>query len=219
MSTFDAVLWDLDGTLVDTEPLWMGGENALAAEYGAPWTHEDGLNLVGRGLLESGAYIRDRMGLPLAPSAIVERLVQHVLQALRKNIPWRKGALELLSALHDAGTPMALVTMSYRPIADVVAQAAGTFDVVITGDEASRPKPFPDPYLEAVAALGVAAERCVAIEDSQTGATSALSAGCRTVVVQGYATVPQGLGHARWSTLSERGIADLEAAASAVLTP
>lgn len=219
VSTFDAVLWDLDGTLVDTEPLWMHSQQTLAAEFGARWTPEDGLDLVGRNLPESGAYIRDRMGLPLSPAAIVERLVTNVLDGLRGKIPWREGARELLVEVHRAQTPMALVTMSYRPIADLIAQTVGIFDVVITGDEVVRPKPFPDPYLEAATALGVRPERCIAIEDSPTGATAALDAGCRTVVVEGYAAVPAHLGHARWSSLTGRRIADLAAVAAVAHAP
>lgn len=197
------VLWDMDGTLVDTEPLWMRSEYALAAEYGAEWTEEDGLALVGRDLLDAAAYIRDRMQLPLTAPQIVERIVGEMVVALRENIPWRAGARELLLELHRAGIPLALVTMSYRVLADVVAAEVGVFSAVIAGDEARRPKPNPDPYLQGAEALGVPANRCVAFEDSATGARSAVAAGCATVVVQGYAQVDPELGDARWTGLTE----------------
>lgn len=201
MTDLAGVLWDMDGTLVDTEPLWMSSEYALAAEYDAEWTEDDGLALVGRDLLDAASYIRDRMGLPLTPPQIVERMVGEMTLAMRQHIPWRPGARELLLALHAAGVPLALVTMSYRVLADVVADEIGVFSAVIAGDEARRPKPFADPYLQAAEALGVTAERCVAFEDSTTGARAALAAGCTTVVVDGYAPVDPSLGHARWPGL------------------
>lgn len=218
MPVLEAVLWDLDGTLVDTEPLWMQGEHELAAEYGATWTHDDAIALVGLGLLDAGLIVKERMNIPLTPAQIVERLVGHMVEALKQDVPWRAGALELLTDLHSAGFPLALVTMSYRAIADVVAEQAGVFTAVVTGDEVARPKPFPDPYLQAAAALGVDARNCVALEDSSTGARSALDAGCTTIVLDGYAPVDPALGHARWSSLAERRIPDVQSVFSASVT-
>lgn len=191
----------MDGTLVDTEPMWMDAEHALAAEYGATWTHEDGIALVGSGLLDAGVYIREKMGVPLTAEQIVDRLVDSVTDSLRASVPWRPGARELLQSLHDAGVPMALVTMSYRVQADIIAEAAGVFDAVVAGDEVTRPKPFPDPYHQGATAIGVAVDRCVAFEDSPTGVRSAVDAGCTTVVVQGHADVDPTLGHLRVSGL------------------
>lgn len=204
------VLWDMDGTLVDTEPLWMRSEFALAAEYGAEWSEEDGLALVGRDLIDAGTYIRERMGLPLAPEQVVERLVGEMADHLRAELPWRPGARELLTELHAAGVPMALVTMSYRVLADVLAEESGVFSAVIAGDEARRPKPYPDPYLQGAEALGLEARRCVAFEDSTTGARSATAAGCTTVVLDGHAPVARELGHARWPGLENISISDIE---------
>jgi HAD superfamily hydrolase (TIGR01509 family) len=191
MSLPDAVLWDMDGTLVDSEPYWIAAEFALALEHGATWTQEDALRLVGHDLTDSASYIRQQMGLALSPSLIVEYLLDRVVQQVTLEVPWVAGARELLAALGVAGVPNALVTMSYtRLVAPVVAALPpGTFGATITGDKVARGKPHPEPYLAAARALGVDPARCLAIEDSTTGATSAAAAGCSVLVVPNHVTV------------------------------
>lgn len=205
-----AVLWDLDGTLVDTEPLWMAAENELAAEHGKVWTQEDGLQLVGNTLLESGEYIRKRLDIDVAPAAIVDYLVVRLAQRLREAIEWRPGACELVNALHADGVPLALVTMSYRAIADPVA-AHLPFDAVVTGDSVVHGKPHPEPYLKAAALLGVDPAQCVAIEDSGTGAASANAAGCQVVVIPHFVNVVEAPRRTQWPTLAGVVPADLRA--------
>lgn len=189
MRKLAAVLWDLDGTLVDTEPLWMAAENDLAASVGKVWTHDDGLELVGRDLLDSGRYLRSRLGLTLTPAEIVDELVGRMASAMRRNIDWQPGARELVDALQEAKIPQALVTMSYRPIAAPVIAAVQAFAVVVTGDSVVQGKPHPEPYLRAASELGVDPSSCVAIEDSPTGADSATAAGCFVVAVPHYVNV------------------------------
>ncbi|GAB94538.1 HAD superfamily hydrolase (TIGR01509 family) [Kineosphaera limosa] len=180
-----AVLWDMDGTLLDTEPYWIAQEHALVESFGGRWSDEHAHNLVGNPLLVSAEYILANSPVDLSPEEVVDRLQSGVIASLREQIPWRPGALELLSGLRAAGVPCAIVTMSWRAMVDAVVTAmpAGTFDVLITGDEVDQGKPHPEPYLRAAAALGVPIGECVAIEDSGTGAASALSAGARTIVV------------------------------------
>ena len=96
---YAAVLWDMDGTLVDTEPYWMRAEAELAARHGATWTHEDSLAIVGFDLLDAARYIRDRMGVDLEPAAIVEEMLDRVIEQIRVAVPWRAGAVELLADL------------------------------------------------------------------------------------------------------------------------
>jgi HAD superfamily hydrolase (TIGR01509 family) len=189
-----AVLWDMDGTLVDTEPYWMATEVELAEEYGATWTTEDAMHLVGNSLLASGVYIRDTMGIPLSPEEIVERLLDGVVARVQHAVPWCPGARELLLGLKEAGVPCGLVTMSYqRFVAPILAHLPPeTFRVVVTGDQVENGKPHPEPYLTAAAALGFEPEDCIAIEDSPTGATSAAAAGCQVVVVPNHVPVPEG---------------------------
>lgn len=183
-----AVLWDLDGTLVDTEPLWLAAEHELADSYGKSWTEEDGLQLVGNSLLESGIYIRERLGIDMEHEEIVDYLVVRVTERLKQGIVWRPGARELIKALDAEGVPQALVTMSYAAIADPIA-AQFPFAAVVTGDAVTHGKPHPEAYLRAAEMLGVDPVACVAIEDSRTGATSANAAGCQVVVVPHFVNV------------------------------
>ncbi len=184
----------MDGTLVDTEPYWMATEIELAEEYAATWTTADAHALVGNSLLASGAYIRERMGIPLSPEEIVERLLDGVVARVQHAVPWCPGARELLLALKDAGVPCGLVTMSYqRFVAPILEHLPPeTFRVVVTGDQVDQGKPHPEAYLTAAAALGVDPEACVAIEDSPTGTTSAAAAGCQVLVVPNHVAVPAG---------------------------
>lgn len=188
-TTLAAVLWDLDGTLVDTEPLWLDAEHELAEAHGKTWTQEDGLKLVGNTLLESGIYIQRRLDIDMEPTAIVDYLVERLARRLREEIIWRPGARELIAAFYGEGVPMALVTMSYAAIADPIAGQL-PFNAVVTGDAVTHGKPHPEPYLRAAEMLGVNPADCLAIEDSATGANSANAAGCQVVVVPNFVHVP-----------------------------
>ena len=193
-SKLAAVLWDMDGTLVDTEPYWIEVEFALVAEFGGTWSMEHALNLVGNDLLVSGDYIREHGGVDLTPEQIVDRLLDGVVARVRERVPWRPGAVELLTALGEAGVPCALVTMSWQrfvaPILEVL--PPNTFSTVVTGDRVELGKPHPEPYLLAAAELGVDPAACVAIEDSNTGAKSAEAAGCTVLVVPNHVPVLEG---------------------------
>lgn len=180
-----AVLWDMDGTLVDTEPYWIAAELALVTEHGGRWTEADALALVGNSLLYAGRYIKEQAGVDLEPAEIVEQLLDSVVEQVEQHVPWRPGALELLADLNRCQVPCALVTMSYRRFVDPVLAAlpAGSFEEVVTGDVVTRGKPDPEPYLKAAHGLGVRPGDCLAIEDSNTGARSAVAAGCGTVLV------------------------------------
>ncbi len=183
-----AVLWDLDGTLVDTEPYWFASERDLVDRYGnGDWPDEHAHAMVGFDLMDAAAYLQEHGGVDLPAEEIVELLLDGLIARLRRRIPWQPGGRELLADLNEAGVPCALVTMSWRRLADPVIAAlpAGSFVGSITGDEVpgGRGKPHPDPYLLGAEACGVAPEDCVAIEDSPTGVRSALAAGCRVLGV------------------------------------
>jgi HAD superfamily hydrolase (TIGR01509 family) len=186
---FAAVLWDLDGTLIDSEPLWMAAEHELAEAHGAAWTQEDGLALVGNELIESGHYIKKRLESDLSAEEIVDILVARLADDLSREIPWRPGAVDLVTALDQVMMPQALVTMSYAAIAHSVATAL-PFAAMVTGDQVTNGKPHPEPYLRAAELLGVDAADCLAVEDSGTGATSANAAGCHVLVVPHFVNVP-----------------------------
>lgn len=199
-----AVLWDMDGTLLDTEPYWIAEEHALVESFGGRWSMEHAHNLVGNPLLVSAEYIRANSPVTLPPEQIVHRLQAGVIDRLAEQVPWRPGALELLSGLRTAGVPCAMVTMSWRAMVDVVVAAlpAGSFEVLITGDEVEHGKPDPEPYLRAAAALGVPVTDCVAIEDSVTGVASALASGARTIAVPHVVAVPPRTGLTVLDTLA-----------------
>ena len=188
-----AALWDFDGTIVDTEPFWMQAEAELIAGYGATWSHAQAMQLVGSDLLASGAFIIEQTGIPLTAPEVVEGLLDRVVTRLEREIPWRPGARELLADLRRLDIPCGLVTMSYqrfvRPVLDVLPE--GTFDCVVTGEMVTDGKPHPEPYLTAARLLGVPAEECVALEDSPTGASSALAAGCRVLAVPLHVPMPE----------------------------
>ena len=206
-----AVLWDLDGTLVDTEPYWIDTEFAMAARYGGTWSQEHALHLVGSSLVESGHYIREQMGLEASAEEIVEELLDGVVARVRDVAPWRPGARELLALLNEASIPCGLVTMSYeRFVAPIVAGLPPeSFRVIVTGDAVDRGKPHPEPYLTAAAALGVRPDDCVAIEDSNTGAASAEAAGCTVLVVENHVTVAPAPRRVFLPTLQGVEVADL----------
>lgn len=210
-----AVLWDMDGTLVDTEPYWIEAEFALADKYGGTWSEAHALNLVGSDLVESGQYIRRVLGIDLPAEQIVEELLDDVVALVEQSVPWRPGAVDLLERLVAAGTPCALVTMSYeRFVAPILAHLpAETFRVIVTGDKVEFGKPHPEPYLTAAAALGVPASECLAIEDSNTGAKSAESAGCLVLVVENHVPVLAGERRVFADTLDGLDVAGLWVAA------
>jgi HAD superfamily hydrolase (TIGR01509 family) len=210
----DAVLWDMDGTLVDTEPYWISAETDLVESFGRTWTHEDAMTLVGAGLWDSAETLRGH-GVGMAPDAIVAHLTEVVMTRITNDgVPFRPGAVELLQELKHAGVKTALVTMSVRRMAEHVVDRIGfdAFDVLVAGDEVSRPKPHPDPYLEAARRLDVEAARCVAIEDSRTGLSSAVAAGTVAIAVPHAVSIPESPEHITWPSLAGRTLEHLGAA-------
>ncbi|MGN6206937.1 HAD family hydrolase [Humibacter sp.] len=206
-----AVLFDMDGTLVDTEPYWMQAETELVTEHGGTWTHDDALVLVGSGLWES-AKVFQQHGVDLDADTIVAALTRRVQEQLEsQGVPWRPGAKELLLDIRERGVKTALVTMSIRDMAEqIVAQIPfPAFDVLVTGDEVARPKPYADPYLDAARELGVLPQDCVAIEDSMNGLASAVAAGTIAIGVPHMIPLPASDEHTLWPTLEGVSFADL----------
>ncbi|MFL0566661.1 HAD family hydrolase [Microbacterium sp. 179-I 1D1 NHS] len=208
-----AVLWDMDGTLVDTEPYWMAAETPLVERFGGAWTHEDALGMVGLGL-DDAARILQGAGVRMEVDEIVAHLTDEVMRQLREEgVPFRPGARELLRELRDAGIRTALVTMSMSRMARSITELIDfeAFDVVIGGDDVTRPKPHPDPYLQACEALGVDPVDTVAFEDSITGARSAVAAGTVTVGIPHMVSLDEVGAHELWPTLEGRTVADVAA--------
>ena len=201
-----AVLFDQDGTVVDTEPLWMQAEIDMAHAHGGTWEPADALKMIGKPLLVSAGVLIEHLSLSASPQEVAEDLVGRLAGALREQgVPWMDGAADLFERLRSHGIPFALVTSSYRAIAQEVAHRAphGGFNAVIAGDEVPRTKPAPDPYLMAADKLGVPIEECLVIEDSPVGVTAGLSAGARVVALVGMVPVPAQAGLSRVSALEE----------------
>lgn len=204
-----AVLWDQDGTLIDSEPYWIDAEFALVAEHGGHWSHEQALTLVGNSLPVSAQIIK-ATGVRLSETEILDYLIDRVIAAIQQKFPWRPGARELLTELNAADIPTALVTASYRRLAQAVADATGgLIDVVVAGDEVRHGKPDPEPYLRAAQLLGVDPADCVAIEDSPGGITSALASGACTLAVPCMVPIPPRPGLRVRDSLTEVDLAAL----------
>lgn len=190
-----AVLWDMDGTLVDSEHYWSISQNRLANQYGAVWTEEDEKGVIGSSLYESSDLIRRKFGIEdRSVQEIIDHLTDEVIEQLKTVLPWRPGALELLLDLKQAGIKTALVTMSMRRMALAVAESIPfpAFDEVVAGDDVRFGKPHPEPYLTAAKRLGVDPSDCIAFEDSVTGLNSAAAAGTHAIGVRNLVELPSG---------------------------
>ncbi|WP_164479059.1 HAD family hydrolase [Nakamurella antarctica] len=205
-----AVLWDLDGTLIDSEHHWLTVQYALTDAHNAPWTEADSLASIGRALPDSARALRES-GVDMPEPHIIDHLVDTVSELLKDGVTWMDGARKMLENLAAAGIPCALVTMSYRKIAEQVAAVApkGAFRVIISGDDVEFGKPHPEPYLRAAAALGVKPEHCVAFEDSSAGVASAEAAGAKVVVLRGITKFPWRAGRSYVNSLASLNVQDV----------
>jgi HAD superfamily hydrolase (TIGR01509 family) len=204
-----AVLWDMDGTIVDTEPYWMAAELEHVGTFGGTWTMEDATQLVGSGL-EQSARILQAHGVDLSEDAIIQRMTDRVLDQIAVEVPWRPGVLSLLSELREHNVKTALVTMSIRRMALAIAEHLH-FDVVVAGDDVSNPKPHPEPYERAASLLGVNPRECVAFEDSAPGITSAHAAGARVIGVPLHVPVTHDARWVAWDGFDDRTVDDIAA--------
>ncbi|MET4094399.1 HAD family phosphatase [Arthrobacter sp. UYCu712] len=215
-SPLKAALWDMDGTIVDTEAYWMEAEHSLVAAHGGQWSHDQALQLVGQSLVVSAGILQEA-GVKLGRREIIDTLTGHVISRVRTSVPWRPGARELLDELHTAGIRCVLVTMSEAPLArEIVASLPEPyFEFLVTGDIVTQGKPHPEAYLTAVDLLReldpeLGTEHCVALEDSAPGVASALASGVTTVAIPHIVPLPDDPRRATWGTLAGRTVADLE---------
>lgn len=185
-----AVLWDMDGTLVDTEPIWQVSERALVERFGGEWGPDKADSLLGKPLPYSAARLIEA-GVDLSVEETIDVLMVDVLDRLRTDPPWCAGARELLLELHAAQIHLALVTMSYQVLIDALLSSlpSGLFSTVIAGDRVTHGKPHPEPYLTGLRDLQVSAAEALAIEDSPTGLGSARAAGIPCLGIPHIATI------------------------------
>jgi len=210
----EAVLWDMDGTLVDSEKLWDISLAALYTELGGELTPEVRAAMVGSSAENTIRTVYTDLGLELDPAAMAESdrwLHEYTAELFDGGLPWCEGAQELLEALAAEGTPMALVTNTRRALTDRALNSFGAhyFSVTVCGDEVTRGKPAPDPYLHAAALLELQPSACLAIEDSVTGTAAAEGAGCPVLVVPNDVAVPHGPRRRHISSLTEVAVGDL----------
>ncbi|HXF01457.1 MAG TPA: HAD family phosphatase [Arthrobacter sp.] len=211
-----AVFWDMDGTLVDTEPYWIEAESELVASFGGAWSDELGLKLVGNAL-ETSAAVLQQAGVDLSIRDIIDRLIDAVTARVRQSIPWRPGARELVAELLEARIPTVLVTMSETKLATEVVRALpeGSFQHLVTGDMVRQGKPHPEPYQRAFDWLSdrlpdADKRYVVALEDSVPGVASAEAAGLLTVAIPHVVPVPRAPGRPHWDSLAGKSVSDLE---------
>jgi HAD superfamily hydrolase (TIGR01509 family) len=211
-----AVLWDMDGTLVDSEKLWDVSMHALYERMGGVLTPEVRDSTIGGSGASVIRIVYDDLGLEPDPTAMTESmdwLFDYTGELFSSGLPWRDGARELLDALKAAGVPMALVTNTYRDLAEKALNSIGRqyFTVTVCGDEVPHGKPAPDIYLRAAELLGLDPAECLAVEDSVTGTLSAETAGCPVLVVPNDVEVPVSPRRRHVSSLKELGVAELRA--------
>jgi len=211
---FKAVLFDMDGTLVDSEKLWDVAMHAFYAQKGGVLTDAVRETTVGGSAENVMRIVYDDLGLDPTPESMAESadwLHVYTGELFEQGLPWRPGAQELLETLAASEIPLALVTNTRRTLTEQALKTIGShyFTVTVCGDEVPDGKPHPAPYLRAAELLGVAAEDCLAIEDSVTGAQSADAAGCVVLVVPNDVAVPDGPRRRHIESLAGLGVADL----------
>jgi HAD superfamily hydrolase (TIGR01509 family) len=214
MDDMKAVLWDMDGTLVDSEKLWDVSMDELFARLGGVMSPEVRESTVGGSAESVMTAVYADLGLdpdPLAMAESADWLHDRTGELFETGLPWLPGARELLDALLAEGIPMALVTNTRRTLTEQALKSIGKhyFSATVCGDEVPRAKPFPDPYQRAASLLGFTPEQCLAIEDSVTGTMAAEAAGCPVVVVPNDVEVPTSSRRRHVATLAGLGVNDL----------
>lgn len=204
-SALQAVLLDMDGTLVDTEGFWWEVETAVFAELGHQLLEEWREVVVGGPMARSASFLIKATGAKIALAELTALLNTRFSQMIGQGVPLMPGARRLLAELAAHRVPTALVSASHREIIDRVLHSLGPehFTLTVAGDELARTKPHPDPYLLAAARLGADPARCAVVEDTMTGVTAAEAAGCRVVAVPSVAPIPAAAGRTVVGSLEE----------------
>ena len=206
-----AVMFDMDGLLVDTEPLWFEVESAVMARLGGDWGAGDQEQLVGGSLERTLDYLLGKATRPRSRATVAGWMVGGMVELLgTRPIAALPGALRLLGEVAAAGVPHALVTSSERVIMEaVLRQLKVSFPVTVCGEDVAATKPDPEPYLLAAARLGADPRWCAALEDSPNGVAAAEAAGCLTVAVPNLVPIPAADGRVVVTSLTEVSLAEL----------
>ena len=189
----DAVIFDLDGVLLDSEQRWNEAKEALVRESGGRWRAEAPTVMMGMSSPEWSAYLRDDLGVPMDADAISRDVVRRMEEGYRRELPLLPGAAHSVGAL-SGRWPLGLASSSNREVIDLVLELAGfagAFRVTVSSEEVERGKPFPDVYLTAARRLGADPGRCVAVEDSSNGLRAAAAARMTVIAVPNPHYPPQ----------------------------
>lgn len=181
----EAVVFDLDGVLVDSEHVWDAARMELAAERGRSWPEQASRDMMGMSSLEWSRYMHDVVGLPEPPEEISAEVVRRLEEIYRRELPLIDGAIEAVERLAERW-PLGLASSSNRELIDLVLDLSGLtrcFRVTVSSEEVPRGKPAPDVYLETARRLGVSPARCAAVEDSENGIRSAKAAGMSVLAI------------------------------------
>jgi HAD superfamily hydrolase (TIGR01509 family) len=181
----EAVVFDLDGILIDSEQVWDEVRQQLAEERGGRWSDTASRDMMGMSSLEWSAYMRDQVGIDDEPQAISAEVVRRLEDRYRREIPLIAGAEQAVARLAKRW-PLALASSSNRELIDLVLEGSGLdryFEASVSSEEVARGKPAPDVFVEAARRLGVAPTACAAVEDSENGILAAKAAGMRTIAV------------------------------------
>ena len=181
----DAVVFDLDGVLLDSEQLWDEVREQLARERGGRWSAQAQADMMGMSSPEWSSYMHDVVGLPEPPDEIAAEVVRRMEARYRERLPLISGAREAVERL-AARWPLGLASSSNRPLIDLALESSGLaslFAVTVSSEEVARGKPAPDVYLEAVRRLGIEQANAAAVEDSANGIRSAHAAGLRVLAI------------------------------------
>jgi HAD superfamily hydrolase (TIGR01509 family) len=206
-----AILFDMDGTLIDSEPLWLEAEIQVMAEVGSKWDHSDQLNCLGGPMERTERYMQDRSG-NIKPFGYFSKRLNDVMdQKLKENLQFMPNALELLLDCKKANIPMALVTASTgRQMRTVLSKfPAETFFATISRDDVQNSKPDPEPYMRAAKELGVEINKCLVLEDSKTGVQSGLQAGAQVIAIATYVQMQEHQNLRYINSLSEINLENL----------
>jgi HAD superfamily hydrolase (TIGR01509 family) len=187
-----AVIFDLDGVLIDSEGVWDEARREVALGHGGHWTAAATRAMIGMSSTEWSAYMHDQLGVALEPTRISDAVVARVKSRYRRRLPLLPGAQTTVTSLAERW-PLGLASSANRPIIELVLDLAGLrdrFAATVSSEEVPRGKPAPDVYLEAARKLGVPPERCAAVEDSANGIRSAAAAGTAVIAVPNHEFPP-----------------------------